>query len=67
MAEPRDASRDLLFGLVALEQGHIDRDRLVDAFRAWSLDEDSSRSFSEILADSGPFASRTRLSIETTV
>lgn len=66
MAERRDASRDLLFGLVALEQGHIDRDRLVDAFRAWSLDEGSSRSLSEILADSGPFARRTRLSIETT-
>ncbi len=33
-----DADRDLLFGLLALQNGLIDRDQLVAAFRAWTGD-----------------------------
>ena len=36
---PADASRDLLFGLLALQVGLIDQARLVSAFQAWTLDK----------------------------
>jgi hypothetical protein len=31
-----DPSRDLLFGLIDLQNGLIDQDQLVNAFRAWN-------------------------------
>ena len=40
MASPRDPSRDLLFGLLALQSGVIDRSRsFVTAFHAWKRDK----------------------------
>ena len=33
------ADRTLLFGLLALQNGLIDQDQLVDAFRAWTRDK----------------------------
>ena len=32
------ADRNLLFGLIALQNGLIDQDQLVNAFRAWTRD-----------------------------
>ena len=38
--DPRDAAnRDLLFGLLALQNGLIDQDVLVAAFRSWTRDK----------------------------
>ena len=34
-----NADRNLLFGLLALQNGLIDQDQLVAAFRAWSRDK----------------------------
>jgi WD40 repeat protein/serine/threonine protein kinase len=36
MAQRADSSHDLLFGLIALEQGHIDQAQLLSAFRTWN-------------------------------
>jgi len=43
-----DPSRDLLFGLIALQNGLIDQDRLVMAFRSWARDK--ARPLAEHLA-----------------
>ena len=51
MAKRTDVSRDLLFGLVALERGLIDRTQLVAAFEIWS--DDADRTMAEILAGQG--------------
>jgi WD40 repeat protein/serine/threonine protein kinase len=51
MAKGNSNSRDLLFGLVALERGLIDRDQLISAFAIWS--ETLDRSMSEILVGQG--------------
>jgi len=48
MARRGDVSRDLLFGLAALERGLIDSEQLVAAFKAWS--EAGDRTMGEILA-----------------
>jgi hypothetical protein len=42
MPRPLDPSRDLLFGLLALQIGLIDQAKLVAAFQAWTLDKDHS-------------------------
>ena len=39
MPRPIDPSRDLLFGLLALQNGLIDQVQLVAAFQAWTLDK----------------------------
>src|SRR5262249_9650952 len=39
MARP-DAARNLLFGLLALQNGFIDREALLNAFAAWVADKD---------------------------
>jgi eukaryotic-like serine/threonine-protein kinase len=39
MFPPADPSRNLLFGLLALQTGLIDQARLVAAFQAWTLDK----------------------------
>ncbi len=39
MSQPTDASRDLLFGLLALQNGLIDQEGLLAAFGAWTLDK----------------------------
>jgi hypothetical protein len=36
---PVDASRNLLFGLLALQNNFIDRDALLDAFNRWTRDK----------------------------
>src|SRR3954466_11477755 len=41
MPQTADTSRDLLFGLLALQNGLIDQDQLVSAFRSWSRDKES--------------------------
>ena len=33
------ANRDLLFGLIALQNGMIDQSQLVAAFQAWTLEK----------------------------
>ena len=38
MSPAPDPSRDLLFGLLALQNGLIDQGQLVAAFQAWTLD-----------------------------
>ena len=45
------ADRNLLFGLLALQNGLIDQDQLVAAFRVWSRDK--SRQIGEYLVDRG--------------
>jgi len=45
MSEPSDPSRDLLFGLLALQNGLIDQGALFAAFAAWARDK------SQLLAD----------------
>ena len=50
--DPRDATnRDLLLGLLALQNGLVDQDKLILAFRAWTRDK--SRPIAEILATQG--------------
>ena len=39
MSNPTDPSRDLLFGLLALQNGLIDQAQLVAAFQAWTRDK----------------------------
>ncbi|MFI5455097.1 MAG: protein kinase [Isosphaerales bacterium] len=46
-----EADRNLLFGLLALQNGLIDQDQLVAAFRAWSRDK--GRQLAEYLVDRG--------------
>ncbi len=48
---PAAAERNLLFGLLALQNGLIDQDQLVAAFRVWSRDK--SRQIAEYLVDRG--------------
>ncbi len=45
------ADRNLVFGLLALQNGLIDQDQLVAAFRVWSRDK--SRQIAEYLVDRG--------------
>ena len=42
MPRPIDPSRDLLLGLLALQNGLIDQGALVAAFQAWTRDESTS-------------------------
>jgi len=39
MPRPIDPARDLLLGLLALQNGLIDQAQLVAAFQAWTLDK----------------------------
>jgi hypothetical protein len=48
-----DLRRELLFGLVALQHGLIDEDRLVESFQAWT--RDPSHSFGDYLEATGHF------------
>ena len=61
--EPRDAAnRDLLIGLLALQNGMVERDVLVGAFRSWTGDK--TRSIIEILATRGAIEIDDRALIE---
>jgi serine/threonine protein kinase len=46
-----DVDRNLLFGLLALQNGLIDQDQLLDAFRSWIRDKD--RPIADYLAEMG--------------
>ena len=52
------AERQLLFGLLALQNGFINRDALVAAFGAWTADK--SRPLEDILFDQGHLDSNAR-------
>jgi tetratricopeptide (TPR) repeat protein/tRNA A-37 threonylcarbamoyl transferase component Bud32 len=54
MPRPLDPSRDLLFGLLALQTGLINQGQLVAAFHAWTQARD--RPMAEILAEQGALA-----------
>jgi serine/threonine-protein kinase len=55
---PIDPSRDLLFGLLALQIGLIDQSKLVAAFQAWTLDK--ARSLADHLVARGDLDSEQR-------
>ena len=52
-----DAPRDLLFGLLALQNGLISRDQLVTAFALWNASDGRPRA--DVLADQGALAAPT--------
>jgi eukaryotic-like serine/threonine-protein kinase len=56
------ANRDLLFGLLALQNGLVEQDVLLAAFRAWTRDK--SRPIAEILASQGGIDDDDRAAIE---
>ena len=60
-----DANRDLLFGLIALQNGMIDQSQLVAAFQAWTLDKD--RPLAEHLVGRGDLEADQRAIIEAMV
>jgi len=62
---PADASRDLLFGLLALHNGLIDQAQLVAAFQAWTLDKELP--LAEHLAARGTFDAEDRGAVEALV
>src|SRR5262245_58940500 len=51
MSPAPDPSRDLLFGLLALQNGLVDQGQLVTAFQAWTRDK--ARPLAEHLASRG--------------
>src|SRR5436305_1510306 len=51
MARRDETPRDLLFGLLALQNGLIVQEQLLDAFRAWS--QAKGRTLAEILVERG--------------
>ena len=51
MASSLDPARDLLFGLLALQNGLIDQGQLVAAFQAWTLNRD--RDLADLLVERG--------------
>jgi hypothetical protein len=59
------ADRNLLFGLLALQNGLIDQDQLVAAFRIWSRDK--SRQIAEYLVDRGDLDADQRNAVEVMV
>jgi WD40 repeat protein/serine/threonine protein kinase len=60
-----DADRDLLFGLIALQNGLIGQGQLVAAFRAWTRDR--SASLAEHLAGQGGLDDSQREAVEAMV
>jgi serine/threonine-protein kinase len=65
MSRTADPSRDLLFGLIALQNGLIDQDQLVNAFRAWTRDK--AHPLAEYLADRGNVDADDRVAVEALV
>jgi serine/threonine-protein kinase len=59
---PRDAGRDLLFGLLALQNDFVSRDDLLAAFAAWVAEK--SRPLDRILLDCGALDEARRALIE---
>jgi serine/threonine-protein kinase len=65
MIEPVDPTRNLLFGLIALQVGIIDQARLVAAFQAWTLDR--SRPLADHLVALGHIDDEDRAAVESLV
>ena len=65
MSKPSDPSRDLLFGLLALQNGLIDQGGLFTAFAAWTRDK--RRPLADHLASGGGFHVDDRLAVEAMV
>src|SRR4051794_32243550 len=65
MPVQHDTSRDLLFGLIALQVGLIDQAKLVAGFQAWTLDR--SRSLAEHLMGQGHLDAERQAAIEAMV
>jgi serine/threonine-protein kinase len=59
------ADRNLLFGLLALQNGLIDQDQLLTAFRAWTRDK--SRPLADLLVDHGDLDDDQRAGVEAMV
>src|SRR5271166_236714 len=62
MSQPTDPSRDLLFGLLALQNGLIDQGALFAAFAAWTRDK--SRSLADHLVELGHLDAPRRAAVE---
>ena len=60
-----NADRDLLFGLIALQNGLVNQAQLVAAFQAWTLD--SGRGLAEHLVGRGDLDADDRLALEALV
>jgi serine/threonine-protein kinase len=60
-----DADRDLLFGLLALQNGLIDQGQLVAAFQAWTRDK--ARALAEYLTQRGDLNPEQRALVEAMV
>ena len=65
MLRTSDSSRDLLFGLLALQVGLIDQAKLVAAFQAWTLDK--SRPLAEHLVVMGHLDEDDRAAVDALV
>jgi len=65
MSQSVDPSRNLLFGLLALQVGLIDQARLVAAFQAWTLDK--SRPVADYLIALGHLDAADRAAVEVLV
>ena len=65
MFPPADASHNLLFGLLALQNGLIDQARFFDAFQAWTLDK--GRPLAEHLVATGQLDADDRDALEALV
>jgi serine/threonine protein kinase len=63
---PRDAERNLLFGLLALQNNFIDREALLDGFNRW-VAENKARALGQILVDRGALGSDEQLLLEALV
>ena len=62
MSRPGDPSRDLLFGLLALQNGLIDQGALFAAFAAWTRDK--GRPLADHLVDLGHLDAAARAAVE---
>jgi eukaryotic-like serine/threonine-protein kinase len=62
MSKSTDPSRDLLFGLLALQNGLIDQGALFSAFAAWTRDK--ARSLADYLVDLGFLDAPRRAAVE---
>ncbi len=65
MSNPSDPSQELLFGLLALQNGLIDQGALFAAFAAWTRDK--TRPLADHLAEGGGLDADDRLAVEAMV